>query len=554
MRTQLCSRVEVAVLPFWLALAACSCNPAGIANPGASTDGNTQTPTQTDSSGTGGSGGTTGTGGTGEAGASGGQPVAPPTLLAADVKTLAEQKLNVPDPAVPAWNAQPTFNALMIDYGKRFATMPFAAQAQDWGGALNDHEELEYMALQAATIAPEHAAALQDFVTTYVEPLAIDLRNRDLTSFNAKLPGVITACNNCHAANGRAFLVVQPSPSNPRESLEFGPSDPIAPFVIPPYQRPTPPFADTDLLGWADLNTMLNFYLNTPDMTLLFWKPQRDAGPVMLEYGMRFAVMKLAVDAGDWALAQYQYDKAIEAQENDEVIDPSLKQPYKGFEGQYLTDVKYSLDTQDSAGFSTSYTTALTGCNACHVSTGNYFLRVGMPNQQPQPGLAFAASAARAPVTPSTSATPQWPAQPPSLQDATNLLASRMTTRDASVSFWKTQRSVGSFMWDVGFELSVAWFAGQAGNWPAADYHLQRVQALYVSSKAVGSQYAAALDASANGELQALRAAAAAGNTPQFVSAFQQAVTGCNDCHVATGRDFIRVQVPTRTPAPHLKQ
>jgi hypothetical protein len=119
---------------------------------------------------------------------------------------------------------------------------------------------------------------------------------------------------------------------------------------------------------------------------------QPGLGTVMQEYGRRFAMVKLAADAGDWGMAGYQLDEQIEIQEVGETTRPNDAAMLKSFEDSYLQPLEEAIKAMDKTAFDSTYSEAIDGCNACHVATGHPYVRFQMPQTSPEPFLKLAPS------------------------------------------------------------------------------------------------------------------------------------------------------------------
>jgi hypothetical protein len=97
------------------------------------------------------------------------------------------------------------------------------------------------------------------------------------------------------------------------------------------------------------------------------------------------------------------------------------------------------------------------------------------------------------------------------------------------------------------------WFAGQAGNWPLADYELDELKegyediVKYFPTKddvPTGPMASAIIEK----EVADLNKAIAAKNAKQFTAAFEKLTASCNACHQSSKKPFIVVQRPTANP------
>jgi hypothetical protein len=97
------------------------------------------------------------------------------------------------------------------------------------------------------------------------------------------------------------------------------------------------------------------------------------------------------------------------------------------------------------------------------------------------------------------------------------------------------------------------WYAGQAGNWPLADYELDELKegfediVKYFPVKddvPTGTMATAIID----GEVAVLNKAIEAKDRKQFAAGFDKLTAACNACHQASKKPFIVVQRPAANP------
>lgn len=99
------------------------------------------------------------------------------------------------------------------------------------------------------------------------------------------------------------------------------------------------------------------------------------------------------------------------------------------------------------------------------------------------------------------------------------------------------------------------WFAGEAGNWPLADYELDELEEGFADAVRLHPVHAGAPRPLADlvpeftaASLQGLRAAVASRDGGAFVAAYDSLTSGCNGCHRAAGFSFNVVSRPTANP------
>ena len=109
-------------------------------------------------------------------------------------------------------------------------------------------------------------------------------------------------------------------------------------------------------------------------------------------------------------------------------------------------------------------------------------------------------------------------------------------------------------MMDVAYHFSNLWFAGQAGNWPLAEFllnetksHLRwavRVRPLRPLSNGGKLDVGAMLAAVEQSTLKELTESIQAKDRPRFVTAYKQQLGSCYACHVAAEKPYLRLRIP----------
>ncbi len=90
------------------------------------------------------------------------------------------------------------------------------------------------------------------------------------------------------------------------------------------------------------------------------------------------------------------------------------------------------------------------------------------------------------------------------------------------------------------------WFAGDAANWPLADYEIDQLKDGFDDiAKLLGGDIAQQY---VGGPISRLEKAIDAKDHEAFVSAFDRLSAGCNACHRTLDRAFIAIQRPVRLP------
>jgi hypothetical protein len=112
-------------------------------------------------------------------------------------------------------------------------------------------------------------------------------------------------------------------------------------------------------------------------------------------------------------------------------------------------------------------------------------------------------------------------------------------------------------MTQVAYNFSNLWFAAQAGNWPLAQFYYGDARgrlrwALRITPVRKLSNGELALqpllDALEKGPYAKLGETLAAKDVKQFEAAYRATLEGCEACHVASEKPYLRLQVP-KAPA-----
>lgn len=138
---------------------------------------------------------------------------------------------------------------------------------------------------------------------------------------------------------------------------------------------------------------------------------------------------------------------------------------------------------------------------------------------------------------------PQGPAGPPgpsgtggaggvSLDDVKKAIDARFTTADRALPLWAIQPGTAPRMMELTLYFNNMWFGAQAANWDLARFEAYRaeetVKGIYVTRPA----RTAAVKAWAEPSLGALIKAIEAKDKAAFEKAYDDAIAGCNACHI----------------------
>lgn len=114
-------------------------------------------------------------------------------------------------------------------------------------------------------------------------------------------------------------------------------------------------------------------------------------------------------------------------------------------------------------------------------------------------------------------------------------------------------------MADVGEHFTNLWFAGEAENWPLADFYLGEtkshlrwaVRRIPIRKDNAGRDINLGniLEAIENSQLTQLKRAIERKEKPAFESVYKETLTMCYACHKAADKPYLRPRVPTRPGA-----
>jgi hypothetical protein len=97
------------------------------------------------------------------------------------------------------------------------------------------------------------------------------------------------------------------------------------------------------------------------------------------------------------------------------------------------------------------------------------------------------------------------------------------------------------------------WFAGKSNNWALAAYEIDEIKegledAARLHSTFDGVPVAEMIKTIIDPRVGRLEKAIEGKNSMQFIAAFDELTDGCNSCHAAAGKSFIRIQRPSEPP------
>lgn len=142
---------------------------------------------------------------------------------------------------------------------------------------------------------------------------------------------------------------------------------------------------------------------------------------------------------------------------------------------------------------------------------------------------------------------------------AADAAAKEIAAMKADIQILKDRAPSASVaMADVSFHWSSLWFAGQAKNWPLANYYynearnhvrwLIRINPLPRGPDGQPVDLKGIFDAIDTSTFAAVKAAIDKRDGARFTAVYKAALESCYSCHKSVGRPYLRPQIPTTVP------
>jgi cytochrome c553 len=148
----------------------------------------------------------------------------------------------------------------------------------------------------------------------------------------------------------------------------------------------------------------------------------------------------------------------------------------------------------------------------------------------------------------------------PEVKEATTLSSDAdIAALKADIQTLKDKATSASVaMADVSFHWSNLWFAGQAKNWPLANYYysearnhvrwLIRINPMPKGPDGMPVDLKPIFDAIDTSAFADVKAAIDKKDSAKFAAAYRTALESCYSCHKSVGRPYLRPQIPTTVP------
>jgi hypothetical protein len=130
----------------------------------------------------------------------------------------------------------------------------------------------------------------------------------------------------------------------------------------------------------------------------------------------------------------------------------------------------------------------------------------------------------------------------------------------ASVMFASAQSAkepyepgLGEFMTATQIRHAKLWFAGRQKNWDLAAYEIDEIKEGLEDARRLhptfdGIPVAEMMKTIIDPRIAELEKATGSKNNDRFAIAFDELTSGCNSCHAAANKQFIRIQRPIEPP------
>ena len=115
------------------------------------------------------------------------------------------------------------------------------------------------------------------------------------------------------------------------------------------------------------------------------------------------------------------------------------------------------------------------------------------------------------------------------------------------------QPGLGEFMTATQLRHAKLWFAGRESNWDLAAYEIDEIKEGLEEARRLhptldGIPVAEMIKTIIDPRVAELEKAVSAKSNDRFAVAFDELTSGCNACHAAANKPFIRIQRPIASP------
>jgi len=125
---------------------------------------------------------------------------------------------------LPGANYVPRLGDIMGMTQIRHLKLSFAGKLRNWGLAAYELDQIKESFQDASTLYPGIPVTDMTIVAEPVRRLKDAIQAKDSRKFSAAFTQLTAACNGCHQAIGRGFIVIQTPTSAPFSNQTFEPS------------------------------------------------------------------------------------------------------------------------------------------------------------------------------------------------------------------------------------------------------------------------------------------------------------------------------------------
>lgn len=124
-------------------------------------------------------------------------------------------------------------------------------------------------------------------------------------------------------------------------------------------------------------------------------------------------------------------------------------------------------------------------------------------------------------------------------------IAESFNTSDRKLALWDIQPGTAKQMLELIRRFNTIWFAEQAGNWDLTLFDLDESRDEIEVLKTTRPSRYPAIKAWADANITALEKAAGSKDKVAFEKAYDDAIAGCNGCHIASNMKAVKIIRPT---------
>jgi len=110
------------------------------------------------------------------------------------------------------------------------------------------------------------------------------------------------------------------------------------------------------------------------------------------------------------------------------------------------------------------------------------------------------------------------------------------------------QAGLGTVMIEFGHRFYISYYSAKANNWDLAKYQIHELIEAQEVAETTRPKYAKSLKDFEDMYLEPLNKTIQSKNWDKFSEKYNDAIKGCNACHVETGHPYIKYKLPKKPP------